>query len=108
MDVSNWYTVEFDEEHIHLRASPPGGEPWEVEIGWADIVRVCFNAQDLELSDEIYLFVRQRPESYVIPTEAFGGAELWGEIISRGLFDAKLAIRAAMATDELFCWPRER
>lgn len=107
MELGDWYTVEFDDEQIYLRASPPGGVPWKVEIGWADIVRVCFRAQDLFSSDEIYLFVRQRPESYVVPTEALGGAELWGEIIGRGLFDEQLAIEAAMATDKLFCWPPE-
>jgi hypothetical protein len=105
MDASDWYTVEFDDEHIHLHVSPPGREPWEAEIAWADIVRVCFKAEDLFVSDGIYLFVRQRPESYAIPTEALGGAELWGAIVHRGLFDAGLAIRAATATNELFCWP---
>ena len=108
MNLSDWYTVDFDDERIYLRGNSPGGEPWVVEIGWADIVRVCFQAQDLFISDEIYLFTRQRPESYVIPTEAFGGAELWGEIIARGLFDAELAVQAAMAADELFCWPAEK
>lgn len=107
MDVSDWYAVDFDDEHIRLDVRPPGREPWEAEIGWADIVRVCFKAEDLFLSDGLYLFVRQRPESYAIPLEALGGAELWGAIVQRGLFDADLAIRAAMATNELFCWPPE-
>jgi hypothetical protein len=107
MELSDWFTVEFDDEHIHLRVHAPEREPWAEEIAWTDIVRVCFNAQDLFLPDEIYLFTRQRPESYVVPTEACGGAELWGEIIHRGLFDAELAIRAAMATGEIFCWPPE-
>ncbi len=55
--------------------------------------------------DSLYVFVRQRPESYAIPMEAEGGLELFDELIRRKLFDAELAIRAAMATEGLFCWP---
>jgi len=55
--------------------------------------------------DDIYLFTHLRPESYVIPTEAHGGPELWNEIIERGLFDAKLAIEAATSVGGVFCWP---
>jgi hypothetical protein len=107
VDVSAWYTVEFDTEHIRLCSRAPGNEPWEADLRWADIVRVCFQAEDLYLSDGLYIFTRQRPESYPIPIEAFGGQELWAEIIRRGLFDARLAIRAAMASEGLFCWPPE-
>jgi hypothetical protein len=34
-----------------------------------------------------------------------GGPELLDELIRRGLFDAKVAIEAASATEGLFCWP---
>ena len=107
MDLGDWYVVEFDDERISLWGRPPGGEPWAVDVCWADIIRVCFQAQDLYRTDEIHLFTRQRPQSYLIPTDARGAAELWGGIVRHGLFDPDLAIQAAMATDELFCWPPE-
>jgi len=56
-------------------------------------------------SDEIYVFTTQRPESYLIPTEAKGGSELWSEIIRRGLFGPELAIKAASSVEGLFCCP---
>jgi hypothetical protein len=59
------------------------------------------------VSDGIYVFTRERPESYVIPTEARGGGELWSEILRRKLFDATLAIEAASSTGGLYCWPSE-
>jgi hypothetical protein len=57
------------------------------------------------LSDGIYVFTNQRPESYVIPTEANGGGALWSEILRRGLFDPSLAIEAARSTGGIYCWP---
>jgi hypothetical protein len=60
------------------------------------------------MSDGIYVFTTLRPESFVIPAEASGGAALWNEIVRRGLFDAELAIEAASASEGLFCWPEGR
>jgi hypothetical protein len=37
--------------------------------------------------------------------DAEGGQALLDEIIRRKLFPAELAIRAATATEGLFCWP---
>jgi hypothetical protein len=56
-------------------------------------------------SDGIYVFTRERPESYVIPVEASGGAHFFDELITRRLFGAELAIEAASTTEGLFCWP---
>ena len=56
-------------------------------------------------SDGIYVFTSERPQSFVIPTEADGGLEVWNELVRRGLFDAELAIKAALAEEGLFCWP---
>jgi hypothetical protein len=105
MDLSEWFFVEWDKEEVRLRANPPGKEPWEQSFLWKDIIRVCYKAEGLEGSDGIYIFTSGRPESYVVPTEASGGSELWGEILSRGLFDAALAIKAASSSEGLFCWP---
>jgi hypothetical protein len=105
MKLSDWYHVSFDEASIRRRAEPPEQEPWEDSLRWADIVRVCFKTNDLFRSDEIYLFTNQRPESYLVPTEAEGATELLEEIVRRKLFDAEMLIAAAQTNDELFCWP---
>ncbi len=103
--LMDWYHVSFDEQSIRRRVEPPGREPWEDDLLWADIERVCFKTGDLYTSDEIYIFTRRRPESYLIPTEAEGGRELMDEIVRRKLFDAELMIEAVQTSDELFCWP---
>lgn len=105
--LSNWFHVKFNRDKILLDVNPPPREGWQAEIPWRGIIRVCFKPGDLFESDEIYIFTDKRPESYVIPTEATGGAELWDEIIDRKLFDAGLAIQAMTALEGIFCWPEE-
>ena len=103
--LSEWFQITFDASAIKLDVHPPGSDAWSASIAWNSIVRVCFKAADLFESDEIYIFTKERPESYLIPMEAGGGFALWEEILSRKLFDAGVAIKAATATDEIFCWP---
>jgi hypothetical protein len=103
--ISTWFNVEFDDDRVSLDVRPPGGEAWTQGFRWADVERVCFKAEGLDLSDGIYVFTSLRPESFVIPTDATGGPELWAEIIRRGHFDATLAISAACADTGTFCWP---
>jgi hypothetical protein len=64
-----------------------------------------FRAEDLYTSDGIYFFTSLRPESFVVPTEADGGTELWHEVLRRGLFDADLAGKANTSLGETFVWP---
>ena len=105
--LSEWFSVEFDAEAVSVTARPPGREPWAQSFRWADIERVCFKAEELGTSDGVYVFTRLRPESFVVPTEARGGAEFWAELIRRGLFDPELAISAASAVSGTFWWPSE-
>jgi hypothetical protein len=105
--VGDWFIVTFDDAAIRLRVRAPGKAPWSDTISWDSVVRVCFEAEGPHLSDGIYVFTSERPESHVIPTEASGGLELWSEILRRGLFDSELAIEAASSTAGLFCWPPE-
>ena len=93
--LREWFHVRYDESTIELECEPPGGEHWTQAIAWESIERIVFKAEDPSVSDGIYLFTRGRKESYAIPAEAAGGADLWKEIIRRGLFDAGLAIEAA-------------
>jgi len=70
---------------------------------------VCYKAWSYYASDEIYIFTKNRPESYLIPTESIGGPELWGEIVRRGLYDEKLAVKVPFEEEgELNCWPVEK
>ncbi|MBI4780821.1 MAG: HEAT repeat domain-containing protein [Oscillatoriophycideae cyanobacterium NC_groundwater_1537_Pr4_S-0.65um_50_18] len=103
--LREWYFVGFDDRAIALQVCPPNGIAWEKTIAWERIIQVCFKTGDWMESDEIYLFTDERPESYVIPTEAEGGRALWSEILARQLFDAEMAIQAATTTHELFCSP---
>jgi hypothetical protein len=103
--LHEWFSVTFDEQAVHMRADPPGKPPWSQSFRWDSVVRICFKAEDMFVPDGIYVFTNERPESYVIPTEAQGGGELWSEILRRKLFDAALAIDAARSTGGLYCWP---
>ena len=107
MELSEWFHVSFDEAGVHREVNPPGGEAWSDQFAWGDVIRVCLKGGDLFESDELYIFTRQRPESYVIPTEAEGGLALLDELVKHRLFDAQLAIEAATATEGLWCWPEE-
>ena len=105
LSLPEWFAVTFDDKAVYFDVRPPGKEAWTQQFAWESVQRVCFNAQDFMYSDEIYVFTTQRPERYLIPTEAKGGSELWSEIIRRKLFDAELAIKAATSVEGLFCCP---
>jgi hypothetical protein len=101
MSLDTWYFVAFDEQFISLKI-----RDGVTQIRWDTIIRVCYRVQSIPwlLTDEIYIFTSDRPESYLIPTEAFGGPQLWGEIVRRGKFDEKLA-KEMIKKDGLYCWP---
>ena len=103
--LDEWFSVRFDDESIFLEVNPPILPAWTAEIEWKRINRICFKSGDFYNADEIYIFTDERPESYLIPTEASGGSALWREILERKLFDAETAIKAATSTNELFCHP---
>jgi hypothetical protein len=108
MDVRDWYRVRCDEAGIHLDVTPPGREAWQADIAWPDIIRVCHKVEGFPmLSSGWYFFTKQRPESYAVPVEADGGEKVLDELLKRKLFEAKLAIEAAMALEGVFCWPPE-
>jgi hypothetical protein len=104
--LSEWYEVSYDKTYVYRNVNPPkDGEAWDDKFRWEDIIIICFNRGDYMITDEIYIFTNQREESYVIPTECEGGAEFWGEIVRRELFDPQLAIDVAIGkTDDLVCW----
>ena len=103
--LADWFEVTFDDHEVKLSVNPPKRLSWRAQIKWDRIIRVCFKAGDLYVPDEIYIFTDERPESYLIPTEANGGSSLWDEIIRRRLFEAELAIEAMTSTGRVFCWP---
>lgn len=103
--LENWFSVTWDDEYIYRSVSPPGNDAWSDKLKWEDIERICFEATDYMYPDDIYFFTTERPESYVVPTEAKGGSDLWAMVIEKRLFDAELAIKAAASSGGLFCWP---
>ena len=104
-EVATWFRVTWDSEQVQLDVEPPGRSAWVASFPWTSVCRVCFKPEGVEASDGIYVFTTLRPESFVIPAEASGGAALWNEIVKRGLFSADLAVTAAIASDGIFCWP---
>jgi hypothetical protein len=105
--ISQWFRVRFDEEDVYIEANPPGRAPWAQRFAWAFVERILFRAEGFEVSDGIYVFIRGRAESFVIPIEA-SGSELWSEIIRRGLFDGELAIAASTSTGGDYWWPPQQ
>ena len=107
MSLETWYHVSFDKNKVYRDVEPSGEEAWKDEFLWEAIIRICFKPNDFLSSDELYIFTSERPESYLIPTEADGGSNLWAEIIEKGFFDAELSIEAATATEGIYCWPAD-
>jgi hypothetical protein len=105
--LREWFQVQFDSQEVRLSAQPPGEEAWSQSFRWSAVIRICFEAEEVYLSDSICFFTDQRPESYIVPTEGDGGGEIWDEVLRRGLFDGELASEAMAATRGLFCWPAE-
>ncbi|MHA1137450.1 MAG: hypothetical protein ACTSSE_13275 [Candidatus Thorarchaeota archaeon] len=103
-----WFEVSYDTDTITISRRKLLLLKSVTKISWSRIIRICFLAGDHIKFDEVYIFTDERSESYVIPMDALGGLQIWGEIIERGLFDAELAIEAASSTsDKLYCWPKE-
>lgn len=105
--LGEWFVVKFDEHAVHIRAEPPGKPAWSQDFCWDKVIRICFKAEDMFVSDRICVFTSERAESYAIPIEARGGGDLWSEILRRKLFDAELATQAIRSTDGLYCWPED-
>ncbi|MHA1636818.1 MAG: hypothetical protein ACTSUB_02280 [Candidatus Thorarchaeota archaeon] len=105
--IEEWFHVTFDEDLIHIHIEAPGQTEISDSFHWSEIIRACFKTGNFMNPDEMFIFIKSRPESFLIPSEADGGSLLWGEVIERGLFDAELVIKAATSpADELFCWPK--
>jgi len=106
--VKEWFTVEFDDVNVRMRAAPPGRERWEQSFAWASVRRVCFKDEGLYASDGIYVFTSDRAESYMVPIEAQGGKEFFHTLAARGHFPPEIMLKAVRSTDGgLYCWPPE-
>jgi hypothetical protein len=106
-DVSAWFHVTSNDKGVNLDVAPPDKAAWKKSIPWTSVIRVCFKP-GYPASDGIYIFTRERPESYAIPMDGSGGPQLWDELIRRNLFGAEQAIKAASATEGVLCWPDKK
>lgn len=106
LELSEWYFVQFDEQNVYVNANPPNKESWAYQFEWQSIQRVCFEDGGLRQSDCLYIWVQNQERAYMIPTEASGGSELFGELNKRGFFPDDLMKQAASSTDGgLYCYP---
>lgn len=104
--LDKWFCVTYDETKVLINAAPPGRNAWEETFTWSSIVRVCFKDEGPYQSDGIYVFTTQRPESYVVPTEASGGDAFFGALVGKGFFPAELMGKAITSTNGgVYCWP---
>jgi hypothetical protein len=101
--VADWYKTKFDDQKISLDVRTD--KPWKVDIPWANIERVCLKSEGDLTSDGIYIFVRNREASYVVPVEADGGSELLFELAKLDKFSYELISKASVSPDGLFCYP---
>ena len=101
-----WYHVKFDDEKIYIIITHRDRDPTKVELWWENIIRICYVPMSYIGPDEIYIFTNQQEESFLIPSEALGATELWGEIVDRELYDAEKAIKVMSGKEtQLYCWP---
>ncbi len=107
--INDWFFVIFDEKSITIKFNhPEHDDGWEQSFDWCSITRVCYKREDYGVSDGIYVFTSNRPESYVVPVDGNGGAKFLMELGKRNLFPYKLIINASTDTDtELICWPSD-
>lgn len=102
--LREWYKIICDDSGILLDVHPPAGQAWKQYISWESIERVCYAANDIMISDDIFIFVKGRKHSYQIPAEGSGGAQLWSALLEHELFDTRLALEAVTGKG-LYCWP---
>jgi hypothetical protein len=101
--LSTWYFIRCDTEQLTLDVRT--ATPWRAEIRWDRIERICLVPGDLWSSDELIVFVKGRENSYVIPLEANGGAELISALPESVCpYDLRIAF-ATGAAGQQFWWP---
>ena len=104
--LQDWFHVSCNNDGFNIDKQASGYDHHVDHVLWGDIIRICFvPAEYFFDQDEIYIFTKHQPESYLIPLETDGALELWHMIIELDLFDAKLAIKAACSSGGLFVWP---
>lgn len=98
--------VEFDEEQVTVRVIAELSSDWNQTFLWQNIRRVCFKDGGLFSSDLIYLSLSEREQPAVVPTEALGGSEFFGNLCNRGLFPEEVWRKAVGDTSGgMHCWP---
>jgi hypothetical protein len=105
--LDKWYQVVFDDHLITINASPPGRHPWKQSVEWGKVVRVLFQGNGLERSDEVIFWSDERPEGYVVPTDCNGGREIVDELIARGYFSSKNFTDTVLSPYGMYCWPED-
>ncbi len=105
--LSDWFHVRCTDTHLELDVRPPNGKSWRAQLAWGEIVRVCVEIGDMFTPDDLYIFVREREASYVVPLECDGHDALVENLIARNLVVASDLIDAMTGKLDFKCWPEE-
>lgn len=104
--LSDFLAVEFDDAGGRVVVIEELDPEWNQEFTWNRIRRVCFKDGGMLSSDVVYLSLVQPEQVVAVPTEARGGAELFGQICGRGLLPEPVWRKAVGDTSGgLHCWP---
>jgi len=81
---------------------------WNRPFRWDEIVKVCFKDGGIYSSDILFIELRDREKPAIVPTEARGGSEFFGELCGRGLFPLEVMRSAIRETSSgMHCWPKK-
>ena len=98
--------VEFDDAQVRVRVLADLEAEWNQTFQWSNITRVCFKDGGLLSSDVVYVSLNDRQKPAVVPTEALGGPQFFGELCHRGYLPESVWRRAVGDTSGgLHCWP---
>lgn len=104
--LSEHLAVVCSDEGVAVQVLSGMEQEWNQSCRWMDIKRVCFKDQGIYQSDLIYLEVANQERPVIVPTEARGGDEFFGQLEERGLFPREIWAKAIAETGgATHCWP---
>lgn len=108
LSLDKCLAVEFDAEGIRVLVLQRVSMNWEQAFRWDEIAKVCFKDGGIYRSDILFIELRDQEKPAVVPTEARGGSEFFGELCGRGLFPLEVMRSAIRETGGgMHCWPQK-
>ncbi len=101
-------TVVCSDDGVSIRVLADMDDSWNQSCRWSEITRVCFKDEGSYQSDLILLEVGNRHRPVIVPTEARGADEFFGQLADRGLFAREIRAKAMAETGgATHCWPED-